>query len=392
MKIYIDAPEKKIVNTSATFAFYHKVKTLFGANGSDFNFVANYQFNDALSTHKSYRNISFTDLLKGMLGIFPTDLFKLITEECLDIDYQVKEKMGFNVGWHQLVSDFDLPAPHLANYEWRYTEESSKRIVDIIKLDVNADTKICCLGTPSIALELIRNNIGRNTTFLDINEPLKELIEKTFGNKGITCKTYDAQNIPQSKFMGAFDYVIINPPWYLDYYELFISRAIDFLKANGGIVLVPLFPALSRHNALKDLGLLEHHLVHSKCIEINSKGYVEFEMPAFEKAILKKHKTPLPESNWRNAELVELKFDKQKKSLITENVKFEERKWLRFAADKLAIVVSDPLKIIENLKNKNSHTTKTYILPTVSRKKIKKTKIDIWDSDNRVTIVEKKNL
>ena len=384
--MYQNTKQKMMVNNSSTFAFCNSVKNLFPSDGNNFEKIAEFHLNKILSEENSQKSINFTELLRQMQGIFPADLFKLIVEKKVNIDYSVPLDESSNIGWHQLALDSNLPAPHLANYEWRFTEDSAKAIVEIIKENSYKDIKICCLGTPSIALELIRNGMGENTTFLDINEPLKKLIERKYDESGITCKTYDAQNIPQRKFLNSFDFVVVNPPWYLDYYNLFISRAIDFLKPDGGKILTPLFPAFSRQNALKDLKAFELSLEESNCKEVNPKLLVEFEMPEFEEAILKQNNIPLPESNWRNGELVELVFDTNKKSSITGNLKIEKRKWLRYVEDKLSIAVANPLKIADNSSNNDSYFAETHILTTVSRKEIENMEIDVWDSNNKVTV------
>lgn len=387
--MYQTTKQKMMVNNSSTFAFCNKAKNLLPSDVNNFDKIADYQLSQIIQLYESGQQINFTDLLRQMQGIFPTDLFKIINERKLNINYSVPIVKKSNIGWHQLALESNLPAPHPVNYEWRYTEESSKAIVEIIKSNSNDDVKICCLGTPSIALELIRNKMGEKTTFLDINEPLKKLIERKFDDSGITCKTYDAQNIPQRKFLDSFDFVIVNPPWYLDYYKLFISRAIDFLKPDGGRILTPLFPALSRQNAFKDLGAFELSLEESNCKEVNTKGFVEFEMPEFEKAILNQNNIPLPESNWRNAELVELVFGSNKKSAITGNLKLEKRKWLRYVEDKLAIAVANPFKIADNANNEAKYFAESHILTTVSRKEIENMEIDVWDSNNKVTTFKK---
>jgi len=44
--------------------------------------------------------------------------------------------------WEQIEKNAQLPPPHLANYEWRYTRKSAKYIIDLLDMESN----ICCLG------------------------------------------------------------------------------------------------------------------------------------------------------------------------------------------------------------------------------------------------------
>lgn len=374
---------------SQTFSYIDSLKNVLLTKWNDYNSVVRFQLTSVLS--KNVNEYEFSTLLKQMQGIFPSELTTFIGEQSehkINLTNSFSDSNSKTTGWHNLSNKANLPEPHPANYEWRYTEQSATDIVKMILEGVNENSKICCLGTPSIALELINQGKGNQTTFLDINEPLKKLIETTFDNTGITCKTYDAQNIPQKNLLGVFDIVVINPPWYLDYYQLFISRGIQFLKDKGGKIIMPLFPPLSRHNAINDLVSIKEFIVNSNCTEIKSLGLVEFEMPEFEKAILKLSDTPIPQTNWRNAELVELNYSQNKRASILGNIKIEKRKWLRYAEDKIA-VVANPSSISNSTENNTKYTAETKILPTISRKEIEKMEIDVWDSNNKVTTFKK---
>lgn len=383
----VNSATTMIKSNSITFEFTETLKNLFPKDGNDFNVVANYQLDKVLKENQGKMN--FTQLLRAMQGVFPSDLIRLLAERNnpISLTNETTLNQGNLIdGWHQAADKANLPSPHLANYEWRFTEESARKIVANIKALNKSDLKICCLGTPSVALELIKNGLGSNTTFLDINEPLKKLIERTFDESGIICKTYDAQNMPLREFTYAFDVVVTNPPWYLDYYELFISRAINFLKPNGGKIIIPLFPPLSRQKAIRDLESLHTFLEKSNCREMKSLGMVEFEMPEFEQAILEFNKIPIPETNWRNAELVELIFDSEKESLIMKNLKLEKRKWLRYVENKLAVAVVRPLPWLMQGNSEKKYSVETHVLPTISRHEIENIEIDMWDSNNCVTI------
>lgn len=366
-----------------TFNYIDNLISKYKDTWKDFEFVSLTELNNNIPDDSE--EINFSKLLKKMKGIFPVELYNLIKEykPALKLTFEDEEhstKRYENNGWHKIAEEINLPTPHLANYEWRYTEESANKIVDYILNTENKKINICCLGTPTIALELI--NRGHFVTLLDINNPLIDCIKKIYDETKIECITYDAQkNIPQ-RLINKFDIILINPPWYLDYYELFISRALQLMKEEGGEIILPFFQPLSRHTALQDLLCLEKYIEEPICNKISSLGYIEFETPTFEKRILQKNGISICD-NWRNAEIVKLTYDKNMIIPIQEEKILEKKNWVRFYDEKTkSYFVIDALNMIN--KDFQLESAQSSFLENISRKEIENLKIDIWDNRNKI--------
>lgn len=364
------------MNSSITFNKIKELESIIKHNSNDYNIVLNYFIDKEFSKNQ----INYTELLNSLFGVFPIDLFNHISEEQKErIIYDVKD--SFTSDWDSIKKEFRLPPEHLANYEWRFSKKSAKKILSVIKLQSN----ICCLGTPSVVLEtIIEKKTIKNITLLDINEPLISMIrKKTAESDSINVYEYNVLNILDSQLAEKFDAVIINPPWYLDYYKAFIYRSIQLLK-NTGKIIMPIFPILSRQNAIADLIEIHGFIKSMGFTSIKSLGFVDFEMPEFEKEIFENNNVLIPPLNWRKSELIELSFNtkriKEYDVEITDYVDWE----------RIYDAETQDLTYINRKCLNNSELGELFVkkkLNSLSRKRINNNLIAMWKQNN--DIIEK---
>lgn len=345
----------------------------------NYNFIFKKQITDLMSNRKT---IAYLDLLKNTDGIFPTDLLSMLSEkEKTQIDFSLKCKKSFINNNHSIYDE--LPPPHLANFEWRYSRDCIEKIVN----QIEKNKYICCLGTPTIAIELIYRGYP-NITLLDINEPIINTIKTGFRNKNPNCRAYNVlDNLPE-ELKSCFDMVIIDPPWYLDYYELFLFRSIQLINATNGNILLPIFPVLSHRSACFDLIYLYNYILESGAKNLRNCGYVEYDMPEFEKLIILENKIPIPDNNWRCAELINIEYDNT--SFALNNI----------VPPKINDFIYWDRKY--NPKDKNYYVANThhlfplkseYVLcceqmMSISRKNFSRKKIVAWDNKNRIIVAK----
>jgi len=363
--------------SSTIFEQLHTLKDKYGNDYKDFDIVVNNELKHLLYNRTC---IYFSELLLKLDGIFPKDLYELLKKNRQDKkiistedDFANLEK---NEGWHKFIEQLRLPPPHLVNYEWRYTEKSASIISNLL---VNNDKTICCLGTPTIFLDLYSKNV--KATLFDINAPL---IERVRLGLGTDCYVYDVQTPLPDRFSHSFDTICLNPPWYTDYYKLFIERALFLLKRSGGELIFPLFPLFSRHNACKDLSEIESYLSSLNYHSIESLGNIDFEMPEFEQIVLINNNIPIPKYNWRQTELIKVTFNNI--DFITNKLSIiEEREWIRYYDD-----ISKNYYAINKMKFKDFsfQVDESIILSEISKKHIKTISFDVWDNRNNITTLK----
>jgi len=369
-----------------TFDYINKLAERFGKQQChDFDIVVPDELKRIIADVQS---CDYDVLLDKMFGIFPEELVKCCKSNGIILNIPHSRQSAENPIRGKKHSELleILPPPHLANYEWRYTRISASTLLRSL-MPMRQNTNTCCLGTPTLALELAQQYNDIKPTLLDINSPLIDEVKKTLFASKIECQVYDVCNELPDRFKNKFDLVFINPPWYLDYYKMFIKRAIELLVKNGGEIILPLFPPLSRHKSLKDLDTLRTILNTIGFDNVSSLGEVSFAMPGFEKKVLQMKNIPIPTSNWRKAEVIKLKLSSNTNmvSRIFEDIQIQEKKWVRsYDAKKKSYSVVD----IERLADKSIsiQTREFQQLDTLSRKEISSRHFEIWDENNQIVI------
>lgn len=330
------------------------------------------------------RSIEYAELLKKLDGVFPVDLFRYLSADYIDnidfsrrCDVKIDENLRLIAERQKL-----LPPEHLANFEWRFSVNSIQKIL----ANLNATANVCCLGTPSIANNIIVGMNCKTATLLDINNPIISKIQIL--NPNINATVYNATLPMIKRLERAFDCVITNPPWHLDYYKLFIQRALELIHAEGGDIILPLFPILSRHHAARDLVDLFDYIAELGCVQVETLGEVEFETPLFEKKVFECNNIPFPDDLWRTAELIKLKFGdcRTNKGNISSIQPYSYIEWSRIYDDKTRQYYAINHAYLQTIKNLEHFETKQ--LESISREEIEKNanKILIWSSNNQVVI------
>ncbi len=178
------------------------------------------------------------DTVQETLGKKVGSAVSVLMLEKLDIlpNREIIESIPMSKGLHL------SPAPHFLDLDWRFSWNAIKAILEFVKFHGEGHN-VCYLGCPSLAVY--------HRPVVDTSVASWMLLDK--GHFGVTkwisensidnnCyKQYDVSfPIPQ-ELTHKFDLVIMDPPWYEEYYKLFWTRAISLLKP-GGIIGIAEYP------------------------------------------------------------------------------------------------------------------------------------------------------
>ncbi|WP_146448471.1 dNTP triphosphohydrolase [Vibrio kanaloae] len=239
------------------------------------------------------------ELLPLCEGAQPKDLDRLLSEikaegspsNQISLDY--KNKFYYN-----------LPAANPLFYQWWYTLSSQENFVQKIIDETDAERTLC-IGTPTIAATL--KSYQKYVSLLDIDIDLIDLFNTTFKDK--TGVHYDVHDELDSSFEKQFDCVVIDPPWYEEYFYLFIKRAISASK-NGGIIYCSIPQRLTRESIEKErnalistLTSLGHELLY---IESSTVQYI---VPEFESKVFSNSNLELTNQPWRYSDLIVIRVN-----------------------------------------------------------------------------------
>ena len=214
-----------------------------------------------------------------------------------------------------------------------------------------------------------------------------EKIENNFpGHWGI--RQHDLQ-YPMEDPPELFSCIVADPPWYQDYYELFLSRAKDLVE-QGGLIHLALFPPFSKKSALRERTAIFSFAQNNgiDLIELKS-GLLKYDTPRFELKVLEAGESPPVKSEiWRRGDFATFYVSNKTGRDIIMQV--EDGSWSEFIFGRKTIKLRHKEKNVNHYaspKIENVVAGDPYF-PSVSRKHPLRNKIDLWTSGNQAYKVE----
>jgi len=251
------------------------------------------------------------------------------------------------------------PDPHPLDYDWRFSENSIKKILSIIP----DDGDVLALGTPSIY-------IGITQRFQNIT-----LVDRQFFPDNNKHLLIDANS--SNMIEGDFDYSLIDPPWYLEETMRWLSLCAVSMKGDGKIFL-SIWPDETRPNAILEKNIIFDWIKTWGRYEVIPK-FFEYQTPKFELEIGMSY--PGEETfDLRHGDLVVInKFNTPE---ILEPLS-KESTWHRFVIGTYQLAVkitkNDGMPSIDKHESANG-----WVWPSVSKRAEGRSDISLWDSNNKV--------
>lgn len=272
-----------------------------------------------------------------------------------------------------------LPIPHPLDYDWRFDEKTSRRLVADLHDRLPRPAKIALLGAPSLVEYAQEDPQFENVILCDSNRAvISSLASLKF--RGIRLFPLDVsrERLPFSQVNA----VVIDPPWYLPHFRSFLWAATSGCMV-GGFIYVCMPPVGTRPGIQHELKEIEGWATKLGLELIGrDKAYFRFQTPPFEVNALRASNTKKA-NDWRTGDLVLFrktseKLPRRPPSPTTElgdwgevihsgvRVRFRSKTSGRFDNPALFSIVEGD------------------VLPTVSRRDPRRKAADIWTSGNRI--------
>ena len=332
----------------------------------------------------SARPISFADFLRCLPGVFPTTALHSLHKLAMtgDIPWREFERIRSDATLKTTTPRNDpapLPAPHPLDYEWRFTKSASNLLLDVSYQLASKGEPLLLFGTPRIAYEALLSTRSRAIVFLGEDNIVTQRLLKynRLADNRIDIMHGSMPDSMRSR-AGA---VIVDPPWYLDYFRPMMTTAVAACRLFG-FILVSLPPKGARSSATRDRYSI-YDLASNLGLELISEQplVLDYETPFFEANTLSTAGLIAP-TNWRRGDLAI--FQKVRSAAETMSIEEVDAKgWCEFEIGGMRLRIrrdgrnarrSPPLlQIVEG-----------DVLPTVSRKNADRRRAQIWTSGNRV--------
>lgn len=269
---------------------------------------------------------------------------------------------------------------HPAFHQWFFTPETANKITTEVMKKLKPGDSVSCLGTPYLALylkERLSNDV--NVTILDKDEYLLNKVAGQYSDSEIKRKLYDINNNLKESETNVADCVIIDPPWYEDYYKLFIMRSSEILKKNGHLVMV-LLPPDTRETA-PDERTKFIEFTRNQGFEVRELllNFIDYQTPNHEQQFFGH-----PDKPWRKADLVILEKVTDTK-LPSETSPVIEKKYEEFDFQYLRIVIpvtKQPIERVTNIQLKGQQQSRGGKIERVSDNVIWMSDGNIYETNN----------
>jgi hypothetical protein len=314
---------------------------------------------DLISPYLNNTNIDLTELAKIAQGITPVELLEILK---LTPPIEKREISSTD-------TKFNIE-PNPIDYDWRYDTYTIKNLANMLK---SRHSNIGCFGVPSVFKELVNES---NVILFDINPFLKTELQ-LFKDKVIQI---DLNNEIVEGY--EFDAIIMDPPWYNEYFSPWFKQSINNLK-HGGSIYTSKYPTLVRPSAKEDWqSIIEE--VSSFLSSEKKEIELLYETPIFERETFELIGL-CNIGNWRRAELVSFNL-KNKVHQKFDTIHKNEWKRYRFGNKTVSLKIgSDDFG---DINVKSPYEDGTYTLKSVSQRHIGRNQVNFITSRNKSLIIE----
>lgn len=345
-------------------------------------------------------------LLEACHSLFPDELIALLddmvqTGSVERVDGMYTLASAVTNRWRRVTTDWQenmdraysalsaimtaIHLPHCLDYEWWFTHASRELLAELlIKQNLlPVPQAIAFLGSPLFGAFVSVLVPDSRVYIIDKSAASLDAIRPSVDASRVTLVHYDASNPLPNDLIGVADMAFIDPPWYVDYYDLFFRRTVQLTAGRHATIGAVLFPLLTRPLSLAERKqTLEMAMGYGLSLSRVESQVAQYLTPHFEQESLRQK--GIDAKNWRRGDLALFISDGTR---LPENIGsiVEEGRWVEalFGKVKVKVRVKDEnpdVYIAPELLPISEHSD---ILPSVSRRDPIRLHIDLWTSTQR---------
>lgn len=267
--------------------------------------------------------------------------------------------------------DFAAPEANPVDFDWRFDDRTAKKLAQL--LAGNSNREVLCVGAPTVYDAIIKN--GGKAFLIDRNPLLAQtLAAGTFLIDDLSAN--DCAHLTQR-----FDVALIDPPWYPEAYDLWLSRTLPLLRSRAELFVV-VFRRYTRPSAPQ-----QRERLLTRLERIGRLSFLDVEAvystPPFEQAVLTRLELPIMPS-WRAADMLKIELFLKPDHSVFDPHAWPMSTWLRFQAGDQVIAVKDssadcgPISVAHDFPSE---------VCTVSRRDPTRARYTVWTSRSKAAVV-----
>lgn len=329
----------------------------------------------------------YAGLLRRLPGVYPTEL--LASLERLAAAGSISPVLPA-AARHQATNSPDsgaegrslLPLPHPLDFEWRFTADASRSLLNLAADLTPTGGDVLLFGTPGLATEALTLPIGRRLALLA--EP-NSVTDRLFALNKATGSPLSIAFCTGGLPRESADAVLLDPPWYLDFVRPMLAAAAHACRP-GGFVLISLPPNGARPTAEADrqAAIVLGKRVGLTLVEHNPLS-ITYETPFFERNALRAAKIATP-PQWRRGDLVVLR--KVRASSLPAPRSPRSRRWTEVPIGRMRLFIRAG-GITAGGDTELAPIVAGDVLPSVSRRDRRRRLANVWTSGNRIFRTDK---
>lgn len=269
-----------------------------------------------------------------------------------------------------------LPPPHPLDFEWRFSRLGAEYL--LAKIAKQGVGDLCLIASTTVALLAGSFGWKGRLTAIDVNRPVLESASLLRPQIKAVCLDITRDTLPEIQASS----VIVDPPWYPEYIPGFLWASAK-LCATGGQVLLSVpgegtRPAIAADRA-EVFNLAALYGLEVVAVEQQSIAY---ETPLFERNAMRAAGVMPSVQFWRRGDLVILR----RTAMLggnRPNPPLGTEAWAEVSDDGVRIRFRSTVR-----RNRCCPQLRSIVpgdvLPTISRRDPRRTKVEVWTSGNRV--------
>ncbi len=325
-------------------------------------------------------SVSFLSLLRSLPGIDPLLVLKeLHTHSKSSGRYANQAKAlleDSNTKRDYAVRSHPHPVPHPLDYDWRYSPKGLMAIIEQLERKVTAKGVVALLGAPTLAKALSERRSTLQLHLFDQNTLWGQLID------GVAFHELDlaSDGVPK-EVLNQADYVVLDPPWYIDTYKHFIWYGSQLLN-DGGTLAISVLPIGTRPSADADRRKIMDYAKSCGLVFVGEEtAALNYSTPPFERNAFRAAGISTAIDEWRHADLWEYRPVQNAAGSSRPEQEKEVSTWHELTLDVVRIrfdmTASSGLPELHSLVHGD-------VLPTVSARDPRRENATVWTSGNRI--------